>query len=59
MLKAGIIDPVLVLKQALSNSSSIANSIISTEVVIVDEPKEEVESPAGGGMGMGGMQGMM
>jgi chaperonin GroEL len=59
MLKAGIIDPVLVLKQALSNSSSIANSIISTEVVIVDEPKEEVDSPAGGGMGMGGMPGMM
>ncbi len=56
MLKAGIIDPVLVLKQALSNASSVANSIITTEVVIVDELKDG-ESPAGGGMpgGMGGM----
>lgn len=58
MLKAGIIDPVLVLKQALMNASSVANSIITTEVVVVDEPKAE-EAPAAGGMPGGmGMPGM-
>ena len=58
MLEAGIIDPVLVLKQALSNASSVAGSIITTEVAIVDEPSEEA-APAGGMGGMGGMPGMM
>jgi chaperonin GroEL len=61
MLKAGIIDPVLVLKQSISNASSIASSVITTEVVLADEPKAEEPAPAGGmpGMGMGGMPGMM
>jgi chaperonin GroEL len=56
MLVAGIIDPVMVLKQAVLNSSSVAGSIITTEVAIIDEPKEEKAMPAGAGMGgMGGM----
>jgi chaperonin GroEL len=61
MLEAGIIDPALVLKQAISNSSSIAGSVITTEVAIVDEPKKDDDSAGmGGGMpGMGGMGGMM
>jgi chaperonin GroEL len=58
MFEAGIIDPVLVLKQALSNSSSIAGSIITTEVVMVDEKSDTPAAPAGMG-GMGGMGGMM
>lgn len=53
MLKAGIIDPVLVLKQALSNASSVAGSVITTEVVVCDEPKKEEPMPAGGMGGMG------
>ncbi|MBC7471905.1 MAG: chaperonin GroEL [candidate division SR1 bacterium] len=56
MIKEGIIDPVLVLKQALQNSSSVACSILTTEVAICDEPKKEEASamPSGmGGMGMG------
>jgi chaperonin GroEL len=57
MIKEGIIDPVLVLKQALLNSSSVAGSIITTEVAIVDEPKTEEVSPMAGGMG--GMNPMM
>ena len=52
MLKAGIIDPKLVLREAITNASSIASSIITTEVVVVDAPKEESPSPAMGGMGM-------
>lgn len=54
MLKAGIIDPVLVLKQAILNGSSVAGSVLTTEVAVADEPKEEASS-AGGMGGMGGM----
>jgi chaperonin GroEL len=53
MIKDGIIDPVLVLKQAISNSSSVASSIITTEVVMAAEPKEEPAMPSGGMGGMG------
>jgi chaperonin GroEL len=56
MIKEGIIDPVLVLKQALRNSSSVACSILTTEVAVCDEPKKEENTamPSGmGGMGMG------
>jgi chaperonin GroEL len=54
MLKDGIIDPKMVLREAIANSSSVASSIITTQVVMCDEPKEETASPAMGG-GMGGM----
>jgi chaperonin GroEL len=53
MIKEGIIDPVLVLKQAITNSSSVASSIITTEVVIADEPKNETSQPSSGMSGMG------
>lgn len=54
MIAAGIIDPVLVLKQAISNAASIATSVITTEVIVADEPKkDEVAMPDGAGMGMG------
>jgi chaperonin GroEL len=56
MLKAGIIDPVMVVEQAVLNASSVAGSIITTEVAIIEEPKEEKSAPAGPDMsGMGGM----
>ncbi len=56
MFKAGIIDPKLVLREAITNAGSIAGSIITTEVVVVDAPKEESSPNIQGGMGgMGGM----
>ncbi len=59
MFKAGIIDPTLVVKQSILNATSIASSLITTEVVIFDEPKkDEAPSPASGMSGMGGMDGM-
>jgi len=58
MISSGIIDPVLVLKQAISNASSVAGSIVTTEVVIAEEPKKADEAPAGIG-GMPGGMGMM
>jgi len=53
MIKAGIVDPVLVTKEALINSVSVAGSILTTEVAIVDKPKED--SASGAGPDMGGM----
>lgn len=46
MIKSGIIDPARVVRQAVSNASSVASSVLTTEVAIVDEPKKD-ESQAG------------
>jgi chaperonin GroEL len=56
MLKAGIIDPTKVTKNALQNAASVAGLMLTTEA-LVSEIKEKEKSPAGGGMpgGMGGM----
>ena len=55
MLKSGIIDPKMVLREAIDNASSVASSVITTQVVICDEPVS-VSAPAMpsgmGGMGM-------
>jgi len=56
MLKAGIIDPVKVVRTALQDAASVAGLIITTEASIADAPKKE--SGGGGGMGGGGMGGM-
>ncbi len=58
MVKAGIIDPVKVTRTALQNAVSAAAILLTTEVAIADELKDE--KPMGGGMpgGMGGMGGM-
>ncbi|GAM98495.1 heat shock protein 60 family chaperone GroEL [alpha proteobacterium U9-1i] len=58
MLKAGIIDPVKVVRTALQDAASVAGLIITTEATIAEAPKKEA---GGGGMpggGMGGMGGM-
>ncbi len=58
MFSAGIIDPVKVTRSGLQNAASIASVLLTTEVAITEEPKEEKEE-MGGGMGMGGgMMGM-
>ncbi|MCA1609956.1 MAG: chaperonin GroEL [Acidobacteria bacterium] len=57
MLKAGIIDPTKVTKNALQNAASIAGLMLTTEALI-SEIKEKDKAPAGmpgGGGGMGGM----
>jgi chaperonin GroEL len=51
MLTSGIIDPKMVVREAISNASSVAGSIITTEVVICDEPKDDKANPMSG-MGM-------
>ncbi len=46
MLKAGIIDPVKVTRTAIENASSAASILLTTEVAVTEEPKEE-KSAAG------------
>ena len=60
LLKAGVIDPVLVTKSALKNAASIASLLITVACMITDKPQPKSAVPMeGGGMpGMGGMGGM-
>jgi chaperonin GroEL len=58
LVKAGIIDPVKVVRTALQDAASVAGLIITTEASIAEAPKKDA---GGGGMpggGMGGMGGM-
>jgi chaperonin GroEL len=62
LLKDGVIDPVKVVRCALTNAASVASLMLTTETMIAEAPKKD--APAGGGMpggmgGMGGMDGMM
>jgi len=53
MLKAGVIDPLKVVRGALENAASIAAMILTTECLITDVPEKEKSGPAmppGGGM---------
>jgi chaperonin GroEL len=53
LVKAGIVDPVKVTKAALSNASSVAGLILSTEAAVVEKPAED-EGDDGHGHGHGG-----
>jgi chaperonin GroEL len=53
MIKAGIIDPVKVVRGALENAASIAAMILTTEALITDAPEKDKSAPmmpSGGGM---------
>ena len=52
MIKAGVIDPVKVVRGALENAASIASMILTTEVLITDLPEKDKPAPA---MPPGGM----
>ncbi len=61
LIKAGVIDPVKVVRSALQNAASVSSLMLTTETMIADAPKKEDNNaptppPMGGGMpGMGGM----
>jgi len=60
MLEMGILDPAKVTRSALQNAASVAGLMITTEVMVADEPADEKAAPAMPDMGgMGGMGGMM
>lgn len=42
LIEHGVIDPVKVTKSALKNASSLASMLLTTEVVIADDPEKEV-----------------
>lgn len=48
MIKSGIIDPLKVVRTALTNAASVASLILTTEAVVTDLPEPEKEK--GGGM---------
>jgi chaperonin GroEL len=45
MIKAGVIDPVKVVRGALENAASIAAMMLTTEVLITDMPEKERAAP--------------
>ncbi|KAI7743585.1 hypothetical protein M8C21_000784, partial [Ambrosia artemisiifolia] len=51
MVKEGIIDPLKVIRTALTDAASVSSLLTTTEAVIVELPKEEKEAPAMPGMG--------
>lgn len=54
MISAGVIDPLKVVKTALTNAVSVASLLLTTEAVITDKPEPKTPAPAGGmGGGMG------
>jgi len=57
MKAVGVVDPVLVAKQAVQNAASIAGTSITMGALVVDVPEKETESAGGAGMppGMMGM----
>jgi chaperonin GroEL len=64
LVKAGIIDPVLVTKSALTHAGAVSGLLITIAAMITDKPQPK-KAGAGmpgmdgmGGMGMGGMGGM-
>src|SRR3989339_1783858 len=48
MILAGIIDPLKVTRRGVQNAGSAAAVLLTTEVAIADEPKEEKKAPAPG-----------
>jgi len=56
LVKAGIIDPVKVVRTALQDAASVAGLLITTEAMVAERPKKESGGGAPGGPGgMGGM----
>jgi chaperonin GroEL len=58
MVEMGVLDPTKVTRYALQNAASVAGLILTTDVMVAEQAKEE-SAGGGGGMGdMGGMGGM-
>ena len=49
LVKAGVVDPVKVVRTALQDAASVAGLLITTEAMIAEKP--EKKAPAGGGHG--------
>jgi chaperonin GroEL len=60
LVAAGVIDPTKVVRFALQNASSVAGLLLTTQVIVAEQPekKKEPAMPPGGMGGMGGMDDM-
>ena len=58
MVAAGIVDPVKVTRLGVENAASAAAILLTTEVAVAEEPKENPPSPGGHGGGAGMPGGM-
>ena len=58
LLEAGVIDPVLVTKSALTHAASVSGMLITIAAMITEKPKPKSKNPAPSMDGMGGMGGM-
>jgi len=61
LVKAGIVDPVKVVRTALQDAASVSGLLITTEAMIADAPEDKAAAmpPMPEMGGMGGMGGMM
>jgi chaperonin GroEL len=61
LVKAGIVDPVKVVRTALQDAASVSGLLITTEAMIADAPEDKAAAmpPMPDMGGMGGMGGMM
>ena len=58
MIKAGIVDPLKVVRTALVDASGVASLLTTSEACVVDAPEEDKPAVGGGmGSGMSGMGG--
>ena len=57
MVEMGVLDPTKVTRSALQNAASVSGLILTTDVMVAEQAKEE-SAPAAGGGDMGGMGGM-
>jgi chaperonin GroEL len=56
LVKAGIIDPAKVVRLSLQGAASVAGLLVTTEVMVAEQPQSGAPAMPGGGMGgMGGM----
>lgn len=55
MVKAGIIDPLKVVRTAVQNAISVSTMILTTEALVTDLPEKNPPAPPMGGGGMPGM----
>ena len=44
MFEAGIIDPTKVTRSAIQNAGSVAATLLTTEVLVVDDEKNEIKT---------------
>jgi chaperonin GroEL len=58
MIKAGIIDPLKVVRTAVENAVSVAMMVLTTEALVADLPEKNPPAAPMGGGGMPGMGGM-